>query len=115
MTDTKTPSPSDAELQPCPFCGNQPEPNGYYTVTCMACGVSGPSGGNFEEVRAAWNRRAAPQPAPVREPLMNGEILDEFCVTPGIYQFIQAFMAGARFAERAHGITANSEKGGGNA
>ena len=54
-----------------------------------------------------WNLRT-PQPV-VREPLTHDEALDAFCHTPGIYQFVQAFMAGVRFAEQAHGIT---QKGG---
>lgn len=66
MTNTiKT--PTDAELLPCPFCGHQPEPSGHYAVICMGCGVNGPTGGDFEEARTAWNRRAAPAGGPVGE------------------------------------------------
>lgn len=61
--------------------------------------------GLIDEVLAKWG---TPQPV-VREPLTHDEALDAFCHTPGIYQFVQAFMAGVRFAEQAHGIT---QKGG---
>ncbi len=43
-------------------------------------------------------------PAAQRQPLTDVQIMDAFCATPGIYQFVQAFAAGARFAEAAHGI-----------
>lgn len=33
-------------------------------------------------------------------PMTEAEILDAFCETPGIHQFIEAFRAGVRFAER---------------
>lgn len=46
---------------------------------------------------------------PSREPLTDDAILDAFCHTPGIHQFVQAFKAGARFAERAHGIHSRGE------
>lgn len=50
----------------------------------------------------------APQPAPVAQagavPLTHDEALDAFCHTPGIHQFVQAFVAGVRFAEHHHGI-----------
>ena len=51
---------------------------------------------------AAW-LAAAPQPV-VREPLTEDQALDAFCRTPRIHQFVQAFMAGVRFAEQHHGI-----------
>lgn len=37
-------------------------------------------------------------------PLTDEEVLDAFCRTPGIHQFVQAFWAGVRFAEQHHGI-----------
>jgi hypothetical protein len=40
----------------------------------------------------------------VRKPLTDEEILNEYCATPNIHQFISAFKAGVRFAEAAHGI-----------
>ena len=50
----------------------------------------------------------APRPAPVAQagavPLTHDEALDAFCHTPGIHQFVQAFVAGVRFAEHHHGI-----------
>lgn len=46
---------------------------------------------------------------PSREPLTDDAILDAFCHTPGIHQFVQAFKAGVRFAERAHGIHSRGE------
>ena len=39
-----------------------------------------------------------------RKPLTDEEIMDAFCITPNIFQFIQAFKAGARHAEAAHNI-----------
>lgn len=64
--------------------------------------------GEVEFARAVLAKWGSPQPV-VREPLTHDEALDAFCHTPGIYQFVQAFMAGVRFAEQAHGIT---QKGG---
>ena len=49
-----------------------------------------------------------PQPTQAQAgavPLTDDEALDAFCHTPGIHQFVQAFMAGVRFAEQHHGIT----------
>lgn len=49
----------------------------------------------------------APQPTQAQAgavPLTHDEALDAFCHTPGIHQFVQAFMAGVRFAEQHHGI-----------
>jgi len=43
-----------------------------------------------------------------KKALTNSEILDEFCVTPGIHQFISAFKAGVRFAEKHHKIGVNN-------
>ena len=51
--------------------------------------------------------RATPQPTQAQAgavPLTHDEALDAFCHTPGINQFVQAFMAGVRFAEQHHGI-----------
>lgn len=45
----------------------------------------------------------APQ-SPQRKPLDKDALIDEFCKTPDIHQFVSAFVAGARYAERAHGI-----------
>ena len=36
--------------------------------------------------------------------MTDDEALDAFCHTPGIHQFVQAFVAGVRFAEHHHGI-----------
>lgn len=44
----------------------------------------------------------APQPVE-REPLTHDQALDAFCRTTGVHQFVQAFMAGVRFAEQHHG------------
>lgn len=120
-TDT-TPAPTEA-LLPCPFCANQPEPSGHYAVICMGCGVSGPAGGNFEEARAAWNRRAQPaaSPAPVvaQEPL-TGEQADaiakasfeKHCGRPHPWEGAQPWVIAA-IKHAAHGIT--SKEGGPNA
>ena len=37
-------------------------------------------------------------------PLTDEEVLGAFCRTPGIHQFVQAFLAGVRFAEQHHVI-----------
>ena len=39
-----------------------------------------------------------------RKPLTDEELMDAFCITPNIFQFVQAYKAGVRFAEAAHGI-----------
>lgn len=122
MTDTKTPSPSpspsDAELVPCPFCGSKEVNVADDLITfygeCGACGATAAYSSYRTGAVQAWNRRA-PQPAPVREPLTQVAILNAYCATPGIHQFIEAFVAGARFAERAHGIAACSGKENSNA
>lgn len=46
---------------------------------------------------------AAPE-APAQQPLTDEAVMDAFCKTPNIHQFVSAFKAGVRFAERAHGI-----------
>ncbi len=65
----------------------------------------------YPEYRIGYNTPLFAHP-PSREPLPDDVILDAFCHTPGIHQFVQAFKAGARFAERAHGI--HSREGGSN-
>lgn len=45
---------------------------------------------------------------PAMQPLSDEHITDGFCKVPGVHQFIQAFRAGARFAETAHRITAKA-------
>lgn len=39
-----------------------------------------------------------------RVPLTKAQLIDAYCKTPGLHQFVIAFIAGARFAEAAHGI-----------
>lgn len=59
----------DAQLSPCPFCGEQPE-HDYFPVSnyphelyCDKCiGLVATQKKDFEEAAAAWNRRA---PSPV--------------------------------------------------
>ncbi len=46
---------------------------------------------------------------PQRKPLSQDDLLDAFCKTPGVHQFVEAFVAGARFAEAQHGIKESSE------
>ena len=41
---------------------------------------------------------------PPRAALTESALIDAFCKTPDIHQFVSAFVAGARFAEQAHGI-----------
>lgn len=75
MTDQhKTPSP---ELEPCPFCGDAPEPvpqNGYTAsmisesgykvfVWCANCDGDGPERHTHAEAITAWNTRS-PQVSP---------------------------------------------------
>jgi len=63
------------ELKPCPFCGNETiriwsgmdneDKRSTYRVSCSYCGSSGPyfkintSDWGLEEVKTAWNTRAA--------------------------------------------------------
>lgn len=39
-----------------------------------------------------------------RVPLTEDQLIDAYCKTLGLHQFVSAFVAGARFAEAAHGI-----------
>lgn len=60
--------------------------------------------GEIYEVVPLWT---TPQPTQAQAgavPLTHDEALDAFCHTPGIHQFVQAFVAGVRFAEHHHGI-----------
>ena len=50
----------------------------------------------------------APQPAK-RVPLTQQEVVDGFCKTPHQVQYVCVFDAGVRFAERAHGITGETQ------
>lgn len=99
MTDTTSAAPSDAVLQP-----DDSEFEQWYATMFKPAMERSP----FDKYvarqawYAAWNSRA-PQPV-VREPLTHDEALDAFCHTPGIHQFVQAFVAGVRFAEHHHGI-----------
>jgi len=54
--------PSEPELEPCPFCGGQPQFEDHstlypYTVVCE-CGIHGPGNDDKAEAREAWNKRA---------------------------------------------------------
>lgn len=54
----------EADLLPCPFCGNA-EPTipeyerdwGGYSVWCFSCGVDGPVADTAAQAVVAWNRR----------------------------------------------------------
>ena len=59
-----------------------------------SCGL----GANITALRAAL---AHP---PQRKALDKDALIAEFCNTPDIHQFVSAFVAGARYAERVHGI-----------
>lgn len=52
---------------------------------------------------------AAP-PAPAAVPLTDAALVNAYCKTTGVHQFVQAFVAGARYAEGAHGIAAAGDK-----
>ena len=96
------------ELLPCPFCGGINIIHCGHHMYCHACGADGPDADSQHEPEAiaAWNTRT-PQPTQAQAgavPLTHDEALDAFCHTPGIHQFVQAFMAGVRFAEQHHGI-----------
>lgn len=88
---------------------NTPSDEEIDSLVMAYLGDCGPQAGRiYSFTRAVLAKWGTPQPV-VREPLTHDEALDAFCHTPGIYQFVQAFMAGVRFAEQAHGIT---QKGG---
>lgn len=53
-------------------------------------------------------RKAQPAPA-VRKPLSQAQLFNAYCNTLGIHQFVQAFVAGARYAEAHHGITGDGK------
>lgn len=113
------------ELLPCPFCGGAPttieRPDNsdgtqfFYAIACY-CGRYSACAHKMAvrktpeiakaDAIAAWNTRT-PQPTQSQAgavPLTDEEVLDAFCRTPGIHQFVQAFWAGVRFAEQHHGI-----------
>ncbi|MFN4121311.1 hypothetical protein [Acidovorax sp.] len=64
-------------------------------------------GSDAETLRRRCAAITTPQPTQAQAgavPLTHDEALDAFCHTPGIHQFVQAFVAGVRFAEQHHGI-----------
>lgn len=64
-----------------------------------------------DEVIAAIKRHASLYTTPPqRKPLTDEEILNEYCSTPNIHQFISAFTAGVRYAEAAYGITGETNE-----
>ena len=94
-----------------------PQPVACEPVACGNCGGTGwmvrdPDIGTDQECfvcdgSGRYSESATPQPTQAQAgavPLTHDEALDAFCRTPGIYQFVQAFMAGVRFAEQYHGI-----------
>jgi len=96
-----------------------PNPDEYF-MKCCDCGlvhevqyrVARYGEGDYcelvddKDVQAQFRmRRRTP---PQRKPLTDEEILNEYCSTPNIHQFISAFTAGVRYAEAAHGIKENT-------
>ena len=97
-------------MLPCPFCGGDARHDAHaddcYFILHRKFKNSGADMSPAFEVLAAWNRRT-PQPTQAQAgsvPLTDEEVLDAFCRTPGIHQFVQVFWAGVRFAEQHHGI-----------
>jgi hypothetical protein len=72
------------------LAANQAQPEGFSPCDMATAAALGFRDG-VESVRPA-------------KPLTDEQILDAFCTTPDIHQFVSAFKAGARFAEQAHGI-----------
>lgn len=47
---------------------------------------------------------ASAHPAPQQKPLTDEQIVDAYCKERGMRQYVEAYVAGARFAEAAHNI-----------
>ncbi len=67
-------SPIEAELLPCPFCGNKAElsgcfPNGQYYITCTGCRVS-LWYDRKDKAIGAWNRRTKPVSELIEKPVI---------------------------------------------
>ena len=58
--------------------------------------------GLVSELRTAM--LASAPPAPQQKPLTDEQIVDAYCKERGMRQYVEAYVAGARFAEAAHGI-----------
>lgn len=117
----------DDQLKPCPFCGAEAEiitlageddqGIGAQCVQCTSSACGAASGLIYplmddvtDLLYEHWNKRfnAGVEPPPESAkplPLTDEQLLDAFCITPGIHQFISAFKAGARYAEKHHNIT----------
>lgn len=112
-------------LKNCPFCGGAPTTTErpdhidgtqfFYAIACY-CGRyyvcahkmairKTPEIAKADAIAACNTRTPPPTQAQAGAvPLTHDEALDAFCHTPGIHQFVQAFVAGVRFAEHHHGI-----------
>ena len=100
---------------PCPFCGHvglnfaDGETYRWGVASCGGCGASCgdirreyPDLGEWHtEAIAEWNRRS---PAPQRKPLTDEQAMDAYFETPPFGTYKEAFIAGIRFIEAAHGI-----------
>jgi hypothetical protein len=63
---------------------------------------------NYPDYETRYSIPLYTSPPAQRKPLTDEQIMDSFIITPGMRQLVQAFKAGARFAEAAHGIKENT-------
>ena len=106
MTPDKT--PSEAELLPCPFCGEAAKHsfNSLYgdmsMASCKSCGATAYAPKwNRRAVLAKWGQPAQAADPVAREPLTDEQIKDGHT---GMPRDVWAFADGVRFAEQHHGI-----------
>ena len=87
MTTNPT-APQDGGEKPCPFCGskdvqsivNRAEKVHPYRIVCSGCGMATAHHGSYQQCFAAWNTRATPDLAAVRNAALEeaAKVADEY-------------------------------------